>query len=289
MNINILYRKIYSCPDEELLSVIEQYQSQETYNVYIINSTMFDMLEEFTYNLLHQAMQARRTKFIKLLLNQEKYNANTIDTYSGRYPLHTLTSVPNITNVYTLLGLIGYEKSVIVKYITKANEMKLSKSISIAIIKKILKGKLELTEDELLILDNEIRNDELQIADLLIEKGAIIDAPDSKGHMCLQYAIKNGSTDIVKLLLEKGANTKVEYYGLTIFELSVISRNLNTIKEVISKCGYDTDTDILCSVSSPEDFIIVKYLLDLGIDVNARNMIGETPLHRAIISGSRTN
>nr|WIK87647.1 hypothetical protein TDPV-349 [Oriental turtle dovepox virus] len=41
--------------------------------------------------------------------------------------------------------------------------MKLSKSISLksSYYQKILKGKLELTEDELLILDNEIRNDEL--------------------------------------------------------------------------------------------------------------------------------
>nr|WIK87649.1 ankyrin repeat protein [Oriental turtle dovepox virus] len=50
--------------------------------------------------------------------------------------------------------------------------------------------------------------------------------------MCLStICYKNGSTDIVKLLLEKGVNTKVGYYGLTIFELSVKSRNLNTLKK----------------------------------------------------------
>lgn len=75
----------------------------------------------------------------------------------------------------------------------------------------------------------------------------------------LKLAIIKGNLDIVKLLIEKGANINVKYdlYN-TPLHIAMINGNLE----------------------------IVKLLIEKGADVNAKNETNDTPLHIAMIKGN---
>ena len=53
-------------------------------------------------------------------------------------------------------------------------------------------------------------SDAVEVAELLIEKGADIDAKDKTGSTALMWAARDNSLEMVKLLIEKGADVMLE-------------------------------------------------------------------------------
>ena len=101
------------------------------------------------------------------------------------------------------------------------------------------------------------KNGYTDLVTLLIEKGAVIEMIDNNGNTALFYAIESGFTGIVKILLEKGAD----------FEHA----NLDGIKPIIlaaKKGGTD----------------IIGLLADKGAGVNA-----ETPYHDTALTWAAYN
>ena len=92
---------------------------------------------------------------------------------------------------------------------------------------------------------------------LLIEKGADVDARDSTGETALHYAVKAENVEGVRRLLAKGARPSIE--------------------------GYNRMTPLhICiqRIRDPEKKgLILASLLDGGADVNAQDLIGYTALH----------
>ena len=96
-------------------------------------------------------------------------------------------------------------------------------------------------------------------ADLLIEKGAAIDAKNENGSTPLYSAVRGDARETVDLLLEKGA--------------------------AIDAKDEDGRT-MLHKAASSYDHKDVRLLLEKGADVNATDSDGDTPLHRIVGFGS---
>ena len=106
-------------------------------------------------------------------------------------------------------------------------------------------------------------------ARLLIGKGANVDAKSGPGRTPLAIAAaQDGNFDIVKLLVEKGAD---------------VNAHDNLEGMVFTGGGKDTP---LIEAAKTRDIRTVRYLLDHGADVNASNHVGATALTEAALRGS---
>jgi ankyrin repeat protein len=126
----------------------------------------------------------------------------------------------------------------------------------------------------------------------VIEKGADVNyAIPPDGTTPLMEMIKQFETDIVKMLIEKGANVNaVDKNSRGAFWLACDSQNINIIKLLVDN-GLD-----LKSAGGREGFVhsaflgnieIIKFLIEKGADVNAKNGHGITAPIMAVM-GSKT-
>ncbi|QGM48967.1 ankyrin repeat protein [Magpiepox virus] len=142
--------------------------------------------------------------------------------------------------------------------------MYLHKSTSIEIIKEVLHGNTEISEDDLKRMENTVKQNELRISELLFSKDAKIDVIDKNGYTPLRNAVINGNLELTKLFLSRGANIRLSYSGLTIFEISTLSPNVEVIKEIIRVYGCNMYGNVLLNASTRGHASVIKYLLDIG-------------------------
>lgn len=103
-----------------------------------------------------------------------------------------------------------------------------------------------------------ILNEEHKLAKLLVDKGANIHRLDKKGNTYLIRALKkNLGMSMVKLFVDNGIN--------------VNSQNKNGDSALYVACKNN-------------DYKGAKYLLEHSANVNVRNIDGETPLHRLVMT-----
>ena len=95
------------------------------------------------------------------------------------------------------------------------------------------------------------------VVKLLLDHGANVNARDKFGRTTLSYAIRLGNLETIKLLLQAGAsvNARDKYEGQTALMWAVWWRNVDMVK-----------------------VDIVKLLVEYGANVNARDKIGSTAL-----------
>lgn len=98
----------------------------------------------------------------------------------------------------------------------------------------------------------------LPIVELLLASGAKLDAVDSSQMNALNYAAQGGNIEIVKFLVEKGLDPLREADGTTNVWFAAYSGDVETF----------------------------AYFIDLNIDKEKPNKMGETPLHAAAMSGN---
>ncbi|KAI9080052.1 hypothetical protein K1719_037985 [Acacia pycnantha] len=96
----------------------------------------------------------------------------------------------------------------------------------------------------------------VEIVRFLIEHGVIINFTDKFGNSPLFEAIKNGHEEVASLLVEAGATLTVDHAG-----------------------------NFLCMTVAKKELIILRLVLDYGINPNARNYDQRTPLHIAASEG----
>lgn len=127
----------------------------------------------------------------------------------------------------------------------------------------------------------------LDVCDLLIRRGAEVRIP---GGMLLRFAVWRGNSDIVRLLLEAGANPSES--GLTDWATN------ETFAALAYEHGYKFDIDMPNWIgfpalvdesrgnhNMPDDPIRVIALLDKGANVNVTDHKRKTALHRAAQAG----
>lgn len=106
-----------------------------------------------------------------------------------------------------------------------------------------------------------------RVAELLLAKGAEVDATDNEGMTPLHWAAFYGRLDVVKLLLANKAAVNVRSGDM-------------------SPSGLETKTPLLLAAESGHNDIM-ELLLSHGADINAKDNFGETPLQLAVEHGYR--
>jgi len=114
-------------------------------------------------------------------------------------------------------------------------------------------------------------NNRQSLFDYLLEKGA--DLSQSPG--CLVRAVSahyDQSFDFIKVLVQKGCSITyvAEDFGYSAIEYAIYSKKLDIIKYFIEECHLDISTqpNLLCLAYESEE--IFEYLLSQGCDINTR-------------------
>ncbi|MFY8282501.1 ankyrin repeat domain-containing protein [Pseudoalteromonas sp. SSMSWG5] len=102
-------------------------------------------------------------------------------------------------------------------------------------------------------------------ANLLIFAGADVNAVSPRGWTPLMWQVRQANTDVVKLLLKKGA------------KLDSKDNEGNSILHVAADISIYSDDSFENGTRRTK---IIKTLLEHGADVNTKNNLGETPLMR---------
>jgi ankyrin repeat protein len=109
----------------------------------------------------------------------------------------------------------------------------------------------------------------------------------------LLLAITHANVDVVKYLVERGADISVtdEYGEAPLFD-AVCSGNLGVVKYLVEEKGLnvnikanDGTTPLFKAAAWSGKLEVVKYLVEKGADVNAKDNNGETPLFDAALFG----
>ena len=138
------------------------------------------------------------------------------------------------------------------------------------------------------------------IAEVLIASGAEVDAKDKYSRTPLHVAAEMGSVEVMKLLLAKGAalEAREDVEGLTPLHRAAICRPIDPEPfRVLLAAGADpnardgigeTPLHFAARGLGPEvdTSEVVALLLDAGADVNARDRFGLSPLHHAASSAN---
>ena len=133
-------------------------------------------------------------------------------------------------------------------------------------------------------LHNSIKTEDNAFAKWLIENGSPIDIQDEYGYTPLHWAVRKGDIEIVKCLIEIGALLDVQNVkGITPLHIAIytsaqiaklfIDKGANVNARLTDKGGY---TPLHCAAANGS-LEIVKFLVESGAQIDARNKFNETP------------
>ena len=128
----------------------------------------------------------------------------------------------------------------------------------------------------------------VEVAKLLIEAGADVNSKNNNGQTALMYASYNGQTEIVKMLIE----ARVDIYdqdnnGYTALMLASEQGHTNIV-ELLKDSETKNEvvqSDIFFQSIASGDYAKVKRLIKEGADTNAIDIDGYTALMRAATYG----
>ena len=123
------------------------------------------------------------------------------------------------------------------------------------------------------------------VASLIGSAELDLNLKDELGMTALHYAVNRGMSDIVKLLLDAGANINVtNKSNETPLHLTCYKKRLTGIAKMLLDAGADTEVRSKMCGSTVLHFAaaggltnIVKLLLDAGADKDAENNYEDTP------------
>ena len=129
------------------------------------------------------------------------------------------------------------------------------------------------------------QNGDTEVVKYLIENGADIHAQDTiLSRSAIHFAAENGNLDCVKYIAEqKGDLLDKDLYGATALHYAAKSNRLDVVKFLVSKKMDYTARDIrgwtaMHYAACGNSVDIVKYLLAKGLDINALTESKRTPL-----------
>ena len=134
------------------------------------------------------------------------------------------------------------------------------------------------------------------LIDLLIERGADVNARTSKGTSPLFYAIRTTRLNVMEKLLALGARVDfVDEYGMTVVHFASHGRYPDRTLQILAQYNADfraTDSDGCNALhhlmrDSPANVVAAEFLIRHGVAVNEPTIYDEAvPLHKAAVRGS---
>ena len=143
-------------------------------------------------------------------------------------------------------------------------------------------------------------NSSMKMLRLLLDRGASLEARDYSGFTALQKACQAGASNVVALLLQKGADPESSYDGdkndltaslpsnQTPLHLAASYGHLDIVKALL-EAGSDLKALTADSRATALHFAVehgredvVRYLIDVGADMEAENSLAKTALETAI-------
>ena len=135
------------------------------------------------------------------------------------------------------------------------------------------------------------KNGHDRIVDLLLQKGAEIDKANNREETALYWAARNVHERTVDLLLTWGADVlSKDCEGWTALDWAALGSDGRVVKLLLSNgvsSSEGRERALLLAAEEGHEQT-VQVLLETGVDVNARDYLGSTPLDWAVPSGHET-
>jgi ankyrin repeat protein len=145
--------------------------------------------------------------------------------------------------------------------------------------------------NDVLLLKAAQRGDFTQLK-ILLETGCNVDATDHNGTTALMFAAQQGYTEIVRRLLEAGANINLprRLYGLTALMLATAAGHVDVVQTLIVggadvNAKNDDGSTALMVAAHKGHLKVIEILLDAGVQVNIKDKDDDTALSLAIQKG----
>jgi ankyrin repeat protein len=157
------------------------------------------------------------------------------------------------------------------------------------------------SEEEFL---DRIKDNDVIAVKLFIAAGMDVNTNIGNGFTVLMYAAENGYLEIAKLLIENGADINAhededidapidnDTSGETALIKAVLENNLKMVKLLVENGAdvnakaYKEEAPVLLMAATGDNLEIVKFLIKNGADVNGTNRFGESILMLADFPGN---
>lgn len=249
-------------------------------------------------NLLHLAVKSNNENLVKIFLDKG-LNAYQVGE-SIMNPLYEAASVGNV-NIMKLLLQHGV-------YVDRADSNNLLTAGSTALHVAVQKGHVAAVrllvkhranihaedDDGRNILHYAVVQKNASLVKSILALGFDVNAKTKKGESALYLAIESGLKKNIGLLLDQGIDIHAPTHS-TILEspvhLACLHRHHHLVKYLLERGANIEDKNtkgysLLTSCIKLKRRKVVRILLDYGVDLEARDATGNTPLYNAIIEGN---
>lgn len=126
-----------------------------------------------------------------------------------------------------------------------------------------------------------------KILAMLVSSGYPVDTRNAEGITPLSFAVKTNSESYALILLENGANpfSSIDRKGQNAASIALEQNNDSILGDIVKYAGTKSDIQgntILHYAAQKSDPATIRKLLSYGLDVNVKNISGETPYMTAV-------
>jgi antitoxin component YwqK of YwqJK toxin-antitoxin module len=122
-----------------------------------------------------------------------------------------------------------------------------------------------------------VENNQENVAAYLIEKGIAVNEKNQNNETCIQIASKNKNKNIYILLQKNGGIIEVED-AIRAGDLAYLEKLVGSIAEL----GKHNRSDLLTVAIEANQIEVVKFLINKGLDINAKSRNSKSPLELSL-------
>ena len=134
----------------------------------------------------------------------------------------------------------------------------------------------------------EMKGDLAKVEILLKDNPELVNSKDDNGRTLLHYVAQMGYKDVAELLLAKGADVNAtRKWNRTPLHDAAVNRHKDIVEVLLANKAkvdakdYSGETPLHQAATMNENKDVVELLLDHGAEINGKSYSGATPLHKA--------